>query len=54
MTLFLQLIYKLCVDPLTCDPMMDLLSSKKYQFFVKVVHQIVHQMPLNCVVYIFV
>ncbi|KAK9947570.1 hypothetical protein M0R45_003188 [Rubus argutus] len=30
-----QLLYKLCVDPLTCDPVMDLLSSKKYQFFVK-------------------
>ncbi|XP_050365168.1 nuclear pore complex protein NUP205 isoform X2 [Argentina anserina] len=30
-----QLLYKLCVDPLTCDPTMDLLSSKKYQFFVK-------------------
>ncbi|XP_024182296.1 nuclear pore complex protein NUP205 isoform X2 [Rosa chinensis] len=30
-----QLLYKLCVDPLTCDPAMDLLSSKKYQFFVK-------------------
>ncbi|KAI4335735.1 hypothetical protein L6164_014349 [Bauhinia variegata] len=30
-----QLLYNLCVDPLTCDPTMDLLSSKKYQFFVK-------------------
>ncbi|KAK7304174.1 hypothetical protein RJT34_15273 [Clitoria ternatea] len=30
-----QLLYELCVDPLTCVPMMDLLSNKKYQFFVK-------------------
>lgn len=31
----LQLLYELCVDPLTCGPMMDLLSTKKYHFFVK-------------------
>ncbi|XLR42136.1 hypothetical protein HN51_020331 [Arachis hypogaea] len=30
-----QLLYELCVDPLTCVPMMDLLSNRKYQFFVK-------------------
>lgn len=30
-----QLLYELCLDPLTCSPTMDLLSSKKYQFFVK-------------------
>ncbi|CAK7343274.1 unnamed protein product [Dovyalis caffra] len=30
-----QLLYELCVDPLTCGPTMDLLSKKKYQFFVK-------------------
>ncbi|PON88994.1 Nucleoporin [Trema orientale] len=30
-----QLLYELCLDPLTCGPTMDLLSSKKYQFFVK-------------------
>ncbi|MED6124108.1 hypothetical protein PIB30_056009 [Stylosanthes scabra] len=30
-----QLLYELCVDPLTCVPMMDLLSNKKYQFFIK-------------------
>lgn len=30
-----QLLYELCVDPLTCGPTMDLLSTKKYQFFVK-------------------
>ncbi|XP_020214281.1 nuclear pore complex protein NUP205 isoform X1 [Cajanus cajan] len=30
-----QLLYELCVDPLTCVPTMDLLSNKKYQFFVK-------------------
>ncbi|TKY73179.1 nuclear pore [Spatholobus suberectus] len=30
-----QLLYELCVDPLTCIPTMDLLSNKKYQFFVK-------------------
>ncbi|XP_028801287.1 nuclear pore complex protein NUP205-like [Neltuma alba] len=31
----LQLLYELCVDPLTSVPTMDLLSNKKYQFFVK-------------------
>ncbi|KAK4265201.1 hypothetical protein QN277_026284 [Acacia crassicarpa] len=31
----LQLLYELCVDPLTSIPTMDLLSNKKYQFFVK-------------------
>ncbi|KAJ1381293.1 hypothetical protein SESBI_45266 [Sesbania bispinosa] len=30
-----QLLYELCVDPLTCVPTMDLLSNKKYQFFIK-------------------
>ncbi|XP_059635097.1 nuclear pore complex protein NUP205 [Cornus florida] len=30
-----QLLYELCMDPLTCGPTMDLLSTKKYQFFVK-------------------
>ncbi|XP_061373362.1 nuclear pore complex protein NUP205 isoform X2 [Gastrolobium bilobum] len=30
-----QLLYALCVDPLTCVPVMDLLSNKKYQFFIK-------------------
>ncbi|XP_011018837.1 PREDICTED: nuclear pore complex protein NUP205 isoform X2 [Populus euphratica] len=30
-----QLLYELSVDPLTCGPTMDLLSKKKYQFFVK-------------------
>ncbi|KAE8668521.1 NUP205 protein [Hibiscus syriacus] len=30
-----QLLYELCVDPLTCGPTMDLLSNKKYHFFVK-------------------
>ncbi|GMN58168.1 hypothetical protein TIFTF001_027268 [Ficus carica] len=30
-----QLLYELCLDPLTCGPTMDLLSSKKYQFFVR-------------------
>nr|CAB3449258.1 unnamed protein product [Digitaria exilis] len=30
-----QLLYELCLDPLTCGPVMDLLSSKKYQFFSK-------------------
>ncbi|XP_011093564.1 nuclear pore complex protein NUP205 isoform X1 [Sesamum indicum] len=30
-----QLLYELCVDPLTSAPTMDLLCSKKYQFFVK-------------------
>ncbi|CAI9100148.1 OLC1v1037088C1 [Oldenlandia corymbosa var. corymbosa] len=30
-----QLLYELCLDPLTSGPTMDLLSSKKYQFFVK-------------------
>ncbi|KAL5547863.1 hypothetical protein UlMin_003094 [Ulmus minor] len=30
-----QLLYELCMDPLTCGPTVDLLSSKKYQFFVK-------------------
>lgn len=32
----MQLLYELCVDPLTRVPTMDLLSNKKYQFFVKV------------------
>ncbi|CAN4094283.1 unnamed protein product [Withania somnifera] len=30
-----QLLYELCTDPLTCNPMMDLLSTKKYCFFVQ-------------------
>ncbi|KAL2340478.1 hypothetical protein Fmac_008418 [Flemingia macrophylla] len=30
-----QLLYELCVDPLTCVPTMDLLSNKKYHFFVR-------------------
>ncbi|ESW10307.1 hypothetical protein PHAVU_009G198200 [Phaseolus vulgaris] len=30
-----QLLYELCVDPVTSVPTMDLLSNKKYQFFVK-------------------
>lgn len=30
-----QLLYELSVDPLTCGPTMDLLSKKKYHFFVK-------------------
>lgn len=30
-----QLLYELCSDTLTCGPTMDLLSKKKYQFFVK-------------------
>ncbi|CAL0304986.1 unnamed protein product [Lupinus luteus] len=30
-----QLLYELCVDPLTCEPTMDLLSNKKYHFFIK-------------------
>ncbi|CAK9177196.1 unnamed protein product [Ilex paraguariensis] len=30
-----QLLYELCLDPLTCGPTMDMLSNKKYQFFVK-------------------
>ncbi|XP_027329370.1 nuclear pore complex protein NUP205 [Abrus precatorius] len=30
-----QLLYELCVDPLTCTPTMDLLSNKRYQFFIK-------------------
>lgn len=31
----LQLLYELCTDPLTSVPIMDLLCSKKYKFFVK-------------------
>ncbi|WVZ77434.1 hypothetical protein U9M48_025299 [Paspalum notatum var. saurae] len=30
-----QLLYELCLDPSTCGPVMDLLSTKKYQFFSK-------------------
>ncbi|XP_019417069.1 PREDICTED: nuclear pore complex protein NUP205-like isoform X7 [Lupinus angustifolius] len=30
-----QLLYELCIDPLTCEPTMDLLSNKKYHFFIK-------------------
>ncbi|ONK81042.1 uncharacterized protein A4U43_C01F24610 [Asparagus officinalis] len=30
-----QLVYELCLDPLTTGPTMDLLSAKKYQFFAK-------------------
>ncbi|KAL8128568.1 hypothetical protein V2J09_017723 [Rumex salicifolius] len=30
-----QLLYELCVDPLTCGPMLDLLSDRKYHFFIK-------------------
>lgn len=33
---YMQLLYELCTDPLTCNPMMDLLSTKKYWFFVQV------------------
>ncbi|XP_010250099.1 PREDICTED: nuclear pore complex protein NUP205 [Nelumbo nucifera] len=31
----LQLLYELCLDPLTSGPMLDLLSNKKYRFFLK-------------------
>ncbi|XP_026656857.2 nuclear pore complex protein NUP205 isoform X1 [Phoenix dactylifera] len=30
-----QLLYELCLDPLSSGPVMDLLSTKKYQFFSK-------------------
>ncbi|KAM1173424.1 hypothetical protein ACFX13_026753 [Malus domestica] len=30
-----KLLYELCLDPLTGGPTVDLLSSKKYQFFIK-------------------
>ncbi|CAI8589519.1 unnamed protein product [Vicia faba] len=30
-----QLLYELCIDPFTSVPTMDLLSNKKYRFFVK-------------------
>ncbi|XP_048134215.1 nuclear pore complex protein NUP205 isoform X2 [Rhodamnia argentea] len=30
-----QLLYELCLDPVTSGPTMELLSTKKYQFFVK-------------------
>ncbi|CAI0542937.1 unnamed protein product [Linum tenue] len=30
-----QLLYELCSDALTCGPVMDLLSNKKYQFFIQ-------------------
>lgn len=33
---YMQLLYELCTDPLTGNPMMDLLSTKKYWFFVQV------------------
>ncbi|KAK4343497.1 hypothetical protein RND71_036591 [Anisodus tanguticus] len=32
---YVQLLYELCTDPLTCNPMMDFLSTKKYWFFVQ-------------------
>lgn len=35
-----QLLYELCLDPLTCGPTMDLLSNKKYQFFLKHLHTV--------------
>ncbi|KAF5199081.1 Nuclear pore complex protein [Thalictrum thalictroides] len=35
-----QLLYELCLDPLTCGPTMDLLSNKKYQFFLNHLHTI--------------
>ncbi|KAF6147665.1 hypothetical protein GIB67_002996 [Kingdonia uniflora] len=35
-----QLLYELCLDPLACGPIMDLLSIKKYQFFLKHLHTI--------------
>ncbi|KAM0920997.1 hypothetical protein ACQ4PT_007209 [Festuca glaucescens] len=35
-----QLLYELCLDPLTCGPVMDLLSTTKYQFFSKHVETI--------------
>lgn len=31
----LKLLYELCTDPLTSGPTMDLLSNKRYQFFLK-------------------
>lgn len=43
---FLQLLYELCLDPLTCGPTMDLLSNKKYQFFVKVQHALSNNLVL--------
>lgn len=32
----LQLMYELCVDPITCGPVVELLRSEKYEFFSKV------------------
>jgi nuclear pore complex protein Nup205 len=32
----LQLMYELCVDPVTCGPMVELLWGEKYEFFAKV------------------
>ncbi|KAK6156483.1 hypothetical protein DH2020_010731 [Rehmannia glutinosa] len=45
-----QLLYELCVDPLTSAPTMDLLCAKKYQFFVKHLNSIgVSPLPMrNC------
>nr|GMD40887.1 nuclear pore complex protein NUP205 isoform X1 [Ipomoea batatas] len=36
-----QLLYELCIDPLTCGPIMDLLSTKRYQFFIKAIHSFI-------------
>ena len=32
----LQLMYELCVDPITCGPVVELLRGEKYEFFSKV------------------
>jgi len=33
---FLQLMYELCVDPITCGPVVELLRGEKFEFFSKV------------------
>ncbi|KAI3919731.1 hypothetical protein MKX01_000172 [Papaver californicum] len=35
-----KLLYELCTDPLTSGPTMDLLSNRRYQFFLKHLHTI--------------
>lgn len=36
----LQLIHELCVDPVTCGPMLELLGGEKYDTNLKVCHHL--------------
>lgn len=44
----MQLLYELCLEPLTSVPIMDLLSTKKYQFFSEVHPHFLFQVLFWC------